>query len=68
MFTDLKQWDNAYKWAKKSQSKGGGKIKELEFENDLLKKQADWMKENNDHKQAGKLYMQAKDYKRAVRR
>lgn len=56
MFSDLKQWDNAYKWAKKSQSKGGGgKMKELEFEQDLLKKQAEWMKENNDFKQAGKL-------------
>lgn len=70
IFTELKQWDNARMWARKAQDKSKrgsitGSISEKDdtwnnYTDELLTRQADWVNETGDYREAGRLYLQAK--------
>jgi len=67
IFTDLKQWDKAMNYIKKSNkgtdnTSGGTKdYINKAIINKLKQKQAQWYKEISNFKEAGKIYLQIND-------
>eukprot|EP00735_Rhodelphis_limneticus_P013896 TRINITY_DN7858_c0_g1::TRINITY_DN7858_c0_g1_i1::g.23657::m.23657 TRINITY_DN7858_c0_g1::TRINITY_DN7858_c0_g1_i1::g.23657 ORF type:complete len:1206 (-),score=375.70,sp/A8WGF4/IF122_XENTR/55.15/0.0,WD40/PF00400.27/1e+02,WD40/PF00400.27/1.8e-10,WD40/PF00400.27/5.9e+02,WD40/PF00400.27/14,WD40/PF00400.27/0.33,WD40/PF00400.27/13,WD40/PF00400.27/0.039,WD40/PF00400.27/1.9e+02,Coatomer_WDAD/PF04053.9/43,Coatomer_WDAD/PF04053.9/56,Coatomer_WDAD/PF04053.9/70,Coatomer_WDAD/PF04053.9/0.32,Coatomer_WDAD/PF040 len=57
MFTDLRQWDDAKRWASQNE---GISVK------DLIRQQADWSSEVNDLKGAAEMYIAAGEYVKAI--
>jgi len=71
IFTDLKQWDKAINYIKKNENNNvntneiQNRIK-TGLMNKLLVKQAEWYNEIGQYKEAGKIYLNIKDYSKSI--
>jgi intraflagellar transport protein 122 len=67
MFTDLRQWEEAKKFADADAANGGGSSGSDLASKDLVKKQAEWAEEVNDWRAAAEMYSAAGDHTQAIR-
>lgn len=68
MFSDLRQYDQATKWADEhaGMAAGGGANGDMSGVVDLIGKQAEWSEETNNFEAAAEMYIKAKKYDRAI--
>lgn len=62
LFTELKRFDDAQRYLRM----GTATVETKNIMNGLVSEQASWAEANGEWKQAGQLYITAKDYRKAI--